>query len=196
MSTWTCAGGSLVLTLCCRRRIRIQAELKRTSTAASKINLRTSRRNLERSIERFRALQATYTPGALVHLASLKVPARTLAEELPLLLPSALPAAVRERGGCIHGIVEAEHALRDAQCRGALVRLRHQLNIKARFLIYKQSHSRHQTTNTRSRTLVAQNESKISHHSEKYQAAWTVLCALTPGGSSGVSWRKLRKDDI
>ncbi|KAJ7200869.1 hypothetical protein GGX14DRAFT_571878 [Mycena pura] len=178
------------------RRIRIQAELRRTSTAASKINLRASRRKLERSIERFRSLQATYTPGALVHLRSLKVASRTPAEEVPLVLPSALPAARRGLGGCVDGLVDAERALRDAQCRGTLVRLRRQLNIKARYLIYKKHHSRHQAMNTRSRTLVARNEGKICHHSEKYQAAWRALCTLTAGGEAAVNWKRLRKEDI
>ncbi|KAJ7190936.1 hypothetical protein GGX14DRAFT_603100 [Mycena pura] len=173
-----------------QRCIRIQAELQRTSTAALKINLRASRRKLERSIEQFRGLQATYTPGALVHLRSLKVASQTPAEEVPLVLPSALPAARRELGGCVDGLAETERALRDAQCRGTLVRLRRQLNVKARFLIYKKYHSRHQAMNTRSRTLIAQNESKILHESETYQMGWRALCALTPGGEAALSRRK------
>ncbi|KAJ7219352.1 hypothetical protein GGX14DRAFT_356364 [Mycena pura] len=179
-----------------QRRIRIQGDLQRTSTAASKINLRSSRRKLDRSIERFRGLQATYSPGALVHLAQLKVRSGTLAENVPLLLPSSLPPARRDQGGCVKGLVEAESALRDAQCRGTLVHLRRHLNVKARFLIYKKYHSRHQKMNTRSRTLIARNESKIGHESEKYQAARRALCALAEGGEAAVRWPRLRKEDI
>jgi hypothetical protein len=89
-----------------------------------------------------------------------------------------------------------ELLMRDAQCRGAIVKLRNQLVIKARFLNYKSLHSRHQGANTRSRTIVNRNELKIRLHSEKYQVAWAVLFSNTGQKEAEMGWRKLRKEDI
>jgi hypothetical protein len=86
--------------------------------------------------------------------------------------------------------------VRDAQCGGALLKLRNQLHTKSRLLTYKKNHARHQGANTRSRTLVARNESKIRLHSEKYQAAWNGIRLLNGGDVSRVGWRQLRKEDI
>ncbi|KAJ7713255.1 hypothetical protein DFH07DRAFT_714787, partial [Mycena maculata] len=84
----------------------------------------------------------------------------------------------------------------DAQCRTALDSLRRQLHVKSRLLIYKKNHSRHQGATTKSRSLVARNESKIRLHSEKYQAAWAAQVSLAGGEESEVGWRKLKKADI
>ncbi|KAJ7230743.1 hypothetical protein GGX14DRAFT_554223 [Mycena pura] len=176
-------------------RVRRLAELKRAGTTAMQINLRTSRRKLNSQIEKLRKLQATYMPGALVKLASLKLPAKTLAENVPLLLPSALTGAERTSWG-LDRLAEAERMMREGQMRAALASLRNQLLIKARFLIYKKNHVHFQVRNTRSRTVIAQNESKIGQHSEKYQKAWTALVALTPGGQANVQQKRLRKEDI
>ncbi|KAJ7216669.1 hypothetical protein GGX14DRAFT_359106 [Mycena pura] len=178
-----------------QRRIRAQAELKRAQSTALKINLRSMRQKLNREIRKFRVLQATYLPAALVHLIALKVPSNTLAEDVPLILPSDLTEEQRA-GGCVDGLFDMEREMRDAQCRTALVSLRLQLSVKARFLIYKKNHSRAQGMNTRSRTLIARNESKIRLHSEKYQRAHAALSAIIPGGAAAVGWRVLRKDDI
>ncbi|KAJ7053250.1 hypothetical protein C8F01DRAFT_1260914 [Mycena amicta] len=76
-----------------QRRIRIQVELKQAKSTAGKINLGTMRKKLNKSIQRLRTLQATYTPGALVHLGQLKMAPETLAESVPLVLPSDLSLA-------------------------------------------------------------------------------------------------------
>jgi hypothetical protein len=86
--------------------------------------------------------------------------------------------------------------MRDAQCRSALVKLRNQLVIKARFLNYKALHARHQGATTRARGIVNRNEVKIRLHSEKYQNAWNTLWVNAGRDESLVAWRKLRKEDI
>ncbi|KAJ7357934.1 hypothetical protein DFH08DRAFT_651511, partial [Mycena albidolilacea] len=86
--------------------------------------------------------------------------------------------------------------LRDAQCRGALVKLRNQLVIKTRFLNYKNLHSRGQGATTRARTIVGRNELKIRLHSERYQSAWDALFAMMGGIEGAVGWKNLRKADI
>ncbi|KAF7311685.1 hypothetical protein MKEN_01072100 [Mycena kentingensis (nom. inval.)] len=73
---------------------------------------------------------------------------------------------------------------------------RNQLHVKARFLIYKKVHSRHQGANTRSRALVARNENRILLHADKYQAARRALVTLSGNSAEGLVWPALLKDDI
>ncbi|KAJ7763861.1 hypothetical protein B0H16DRAFT_1311029 [Mycena metata] len=178
-----------------QRRVRVNIELKKAQTTAQKIDIVAMRRKLSRGIARFRKLQATYTPGALQALARRPVEPEETPEKTPLMLPSAL--TTEERGaGCVGQVAVYEAVARDAQCDAALLRLRHQLHIKSRFLVYKRNHSRHQGANTRSRTLVARNESKIRLHSEKYQAAWNAIRQLQGGDARKVGWRRLVQSDI
>ncbi|KAF8217416.1 hypothetical protein K438DRAFT_1556305 [Mycena galopus ATCC 62051] len=69
-------------------------------------------------------------------------------------------------------------------------------HIKSRFLLYQKHNSRHQGMNTRSRRLVARNESKIHLHSEKFQMAWKARHCLAGGDVSKVGWPELKKEDI
>ncbi|KAK6968964.1 CxC2 domain-containing protein [Favolaschia claudopus] len=179
-----------------QRRVRVQAELKKAGTTAQQINMKDLRAKLNRGINRFRTLQATYTPAAIQALARRTPSEDELAEEVPLMLPSSLSAAEREDGGCLRGVVEVENSLRAAQCRTALPRLRNQLHIKSRLLLYKKNNSRHQGMNTRSRTIVARNESKIRLHSEKFQMAWQARLRLVNGDTSKVGWPQLKREDI
>ncbi|KAJ7053249.1 hypothetical protein C8F01DRAFT_945947, partial [Mycena amicta] len=84
--------------------------------------------------------------------------------------------------------------MREAQCRSALVLLRNQLHIKARLLLYKKHHVRHQIANTRSRTLINRNEGKIKLRAEKFQAARRALIVLLNG--TPPPFPALRKADI
>ncbi|KAF7345205.1 CxC2 domain-containing protein [Mycena sanguinolenta] len=179
-----------------QRRVRVQAELKKAGTTAMVINMKTLRSKLNRGIAKFRKMQATYTPAAIQALAKRVAPADELAEDVPLMLPSSLTAAEREGGGCVQGILEIEDSMRAAQCRTALPRLRNQLHIKSRFLLYKKHNARHQGMNTRSRTLVARNESKIRLHSEKFQMAWRARLRIANGDREKVGWPELKKEDI
>ncbi|KAJ7024108.1 hypothetical protein C8F04DRAFT_969398 [Mycena alexandri] len=179
-----------------QRRVRVQAELKKAGTTAMEINMKTLRTKLNRGLDRFRKLQATYSPAALQALATHTGPAEELAEQVPLMLPSALTPTQREGAGCVPGLVDIENEMRAAQCRTALPQLRNQLHIKSRFLLYKKHNSRHQGMNTRSRTIVARNETKIRLHSEKFQMAWEARLRIAGGDESKVGWPKLRKGDI
>ncbi|KAJ7089513.1 hypothetical protein C8R43DRAFT_1142184 [Mycena crocata] len=166
-----------------QRRVRVQAELKKAKTTGQQITMTGVRRKLARGIQRFRKLQGIYTPSALQAAARVRVPTepgQPPPEELPedtcLFLPAAL--SEEERKSCLPGLVEIEAMARDAQCRTALVRLRNQLHIKSRLLLYKKNHS------------------KIRLHSEKYQAAWRAIRQLKGGDATKVGWAKLRKQDI
>ncbi|KAF7321124.1 CxC2 domain-containing protein [Mycena chlorophos] len=176
-----------------QRRIRALADLNKKSS--SQMSLRKKRRALNARIRRLRTLQATYMPAALRILEQLDLPQTTHAERVPLLPPSALSATERANGGTKDGLVEIEQGFRDAQCRSALASLLVHLHVKARLALYKKQHARGQGMNTRSRTLLEQNERKILSCSDKYQSAWKALVAIA-GGEDKVTWKKLKKDDI
>ncbi|KAJ7020579.1 hypothetical protein C8F04DRAFT_1274884 [Mycena alexandri] len=178
-----------------QRRVRVSIEIKKAKMTAQKIDIVGMRRKLTRGIARFRKLQATYTPGALQALARRPADPAETPERTPLMLPSALTQDERSQG-CMAGVEYTEAMARDGQCGAALLRLRHQLHIKSRFVTYKKNNSRHQGANTRSRALVARNESKIRLHSEKYQTAWASIRALNGGDASRVGWRRLNQADI
>ncbi|KAJ7300569.1 hypothetical protein DFH08DRAFT_725203 [Mycena albidolilacea] len=150
---------------------------------------------LIRRLECLQKLQGTYSPASIVALEAHDAPADELPENEPLFLPSVLLAATRETG-CTKGLLEMELLMQEAQCRSSLIRLRNQLHIKSRYLNYKKLHVRHQGANTRARTIVHRNESKIRLHSEKYQATWGVMVAAKGRNKAKVGWRKLRKEDI
>ncbi|KAF7317939.1 hypothetical protein MKEN_00882100 [Mycena kentingensis (nom. inval.)] len=175
--------------------VNSKVELKRAKTTAAQINVRRLRRKLNRRIQRIRAVQATYMPAALRHLDSMDL-SLTVAEKIPVVLPSALSEAQRANGGCREGLLELERSLRDAQCRAAIAALRNQLHVKQRLFNYKKRHSRHQAANTRSRALVARNESKVLLRSRKYQAAWQALVLIAGGDETKVAWPRLKREDI
>ncbi|KAF7313390.1 CxC2 domain-containing protein [Mycena chlorophos] len=132
--------------------IRIQAELRTAGSSPSPVDLEALRRKCDEDQKTWRDLLATYSPASLVRLQRLKLADNVLSENVPLLFPSALSAAERE-SGCQPGIVSIEIAFREAQCREALVKLRNQLHIKSRLVLYKKVHSQHQGANTRSRAI-------------------------------------------
>jgi hypothetical protein len=179
-----------------RRQVRIQAELKKAGMTAMVINMKTLQNKLNRGIIRFCKLQATYSPAAIQALTKWVAHAEELAEDTPLMLPSALAPEECENGGCLKEVLKIEDDMRAAQCRTTLPRLRNQLHIKSRLLLYKKHNSRHQGMNTRSRTIVARNESKIRLHSEKFQMAWQARLRIARGEKSRVGWPQLKKEDI
>ncbi|KAF7322736.1 hypothetical protein HMN09_00052500 [Mycena chlorophos] len=162
--------------------------------------------NARNRFARLRGLQATYSPASLLRVVEhekeqqrvgqLKQdepePELQLVENEPLFLGSGLTTA--QRACCVASVAEMEIELRKAQCRDALVLLRNQLHMKARLLVYKMVHSRHQAMNTRSRTLVNRNEAKIKLHVEKYRAARRALVVLL--GNTPAAFPRLRQKDI
>ncbi|KAJ6467014.1 hypothetical protein C8R45DRAFT_1106429 [Mycena sanguinolenta] len=169
-----------------QRRLRVQVELKKAGTTAQKIDLLSLRRKVSRGIARFRKLQATYTPGALQALSRLPANPNELPENTPLMLPSALSAADRE-AACVAGVHHVEQLARDA----CVARVHHVEQLARDMHLRNQLHG----ANTRSRTLIARNESKIRLHSERYQTAWEALRWLV-GPNGNVGWCQLRREDV
>nr|GAT42599.1 predicted protein [Mycena chlorophos] len=185
-----------------QRRIKAQAALKKSKSTAEEINLGGARRKLNRDQQTLRTLQATFTPEALSKLAALSLPENVLAEDVPLLLPSALAASWIATAGA-NGIDEPckqllsmERQLRCAQMHSALPSMRNHLHVKWRLLKFKEDNVRHQTMNTRSRTTIARNESQISLFADMYQIAWFAVLQIEGGNKSKVGFHRLQREDI
>jgi hypothetical protein len=96
--------------------VRVQVERKKAGSSVQAIDVLALRCALNRSIQRLRKLQATYTPAAIVALGRCEnVPEDEQPEHVPLFLPSALPPAARTVPG-VDALVVMEDSLRDAQC--------------------------------------------------------------------------------
>ncbi|KAF8210756.1 hypothetical protein K438DRAFT_1958976 [Mycena galopus ATCC 62051] len=81
-----------------QRCARVHAELKKAQTTAMVINMKAIRSKFNQGIEKFHKLQATCTPAAIQALAKCVAPADELAENVPLMLTSALSPAEHESG--------------------------------------------------------------------------------------------------
>ncbi|KAJ6479771.1 hypothetical protein C8R45DRAFT_1101216 [Mycena sanguinolenta] len=178
-----------------QRRVRVQVELKKAQTTAQQIDVVALRRDLARSLRCLRVLQATYTPAAIVELEKHDGPEEEPPENVPLFLPSALPAHLRKQEP-LRSLAVIENDLCDAQLASALASLRVQLHVKDRLFTYKALQARNQGANTRAREIVNRNETKIRLHSEKYQMAWEAKRRLEGGDAAKVGWRVLRAEDI
>jgi hypothetical protein len=143
---------------------------------------------------RFRILQATYMP-VVAHLLASR--SSSLDSEQPevttLYLPSELSALLLAQ--CSPGLVDLEKQLREAQCISSLEQLRNQLFIKARFLVHKGLHLRHQAATTRARALLDRNERKIWLHAAKYRDARAALLRHHDDASN-FEWEELKQEDI
>ncbi|KAF7319241.1 CxC2 domain-containing protein [Mycena chlorophos] len=186
-----------------QRKIRTQAAVKKSQSTAEQINLGSLRKRFNVEQERFRSLQAAYTPDALVQLHALDLPQDVLAEKVPLLLPSALAAVWRrsvsdddELEPMQQQLLAIEGKLRRGQCETSLVNLRNFLHLKYHLVFFKKKHVRHQAMNTRSRAIIAKNESHVLFHSGKYQTSWLALLQIENGDLEAVGFRRLRKKDI
>ncbi|KAJ7884264.1 hypothetical protein B0H13DRAFT_1890045 [Mycena leptocephala] len=124
-------------------------QIEKAQTTEMKIDMGAMCTKLNCGIARFRRVQQTYMLAAVQTLGAMALPSTTLAEDVPLMLPSTLT---------------------DAE--------------QAQVLTYKKNQVHHQGANTRSRTTVARNESKVRLHSEKYQTAWEAIHKLNGGNET------------
>jgi hypothetical protein len=130
----------------------------------------------------------------VAHVETLSAPsASDWPEIIALYLPSSLSTLQLSR--CAVALLEIEKPLREAQCHAALECLRDQLFMKARYLVHKGLHLRHQAANTRARALLDRNERKIRLHAAKYRDARAALLRIH-GNTSGFDWEELKPEDI
>ncbi|KAJ7786999.1 hypothetical protein B0H14DRAFT_2629889 [Mycena olivaceomarginata] len=135
---------------------------------------------VSRQIKKLRLMQRIYSPGALQRLATAADPAEPVeSEHAPLFLPS--------------GLSPAQAAAPLSRKLGKLSR--HGLMVKKRLQTYKTLHSRRQHQNTRSRSLVDNQQQKIDLAARTYRQARAARLALVyVAGECG--WRALEKEDL
>ncbi|KAF7319497.1 hypothetical protein HMN09_00288600 [Mycena chlorophos] len=186
-----------------QRRVKAQAALKKSRSTAQQINLGSARRKLNRDQQTLRTLQATFTPDALAKLNALALPETTIAEDVPLLLPSALATSWTASADPVAGLdptrselLSMEREIRSAQMGYALAYLRNHLHIRKRLRLNKELHVRHQAANTRAMTAYARNESQVSFFADLYQVAWFAILQIEGGDESKVGFSRLRREDI
>ena len=121
----------------------------------------------------------------------------SLASEQPeattIYLPSELSDPLLLQ--CSPGLIDLEKQLCQAQCGSSIEQLCNQLFIKARFLMHKGLHLRHQAATTRARALLEWNKRKIWLHAAKYKDAHAALLRHHDNTSS-FEWEELKPEDI
>ncbi|KAH8077051.1 hypothetical protein BXZ70DRAFT_911457 [Cristinia sonorae] len=153
---------------------------------------------LHSQIAKFREIQAIYMPSVPQRIAltnsTTDDSATSRAEDSPLHLPSSF--SIEEHGQCAFGLVAAEEQLREGQCNDSLDDIRSKLYIKARLITYKKNNSHGQGMNTRSRTLLNCNDSKIKRSVQKYRVARAALLSLRGPGKWEEQLRVLQDEHL
>ncbi|KAF7377997.1 CxC2 domain-containing protein [Mycena sanguinolenta] len=156
----------------------------------------TRRTRISRQIRKLRELQRKFSPAALQRLATQSDPLDSPeAERAPLFLPSSLSPAGCMPPGSATGLAEAEARLRDAQCSESLEQIRHGLIVKKRLYTYKSLNSRRQHQNTRSRSLVDNQQRKVDLAVATYRCARDARLALVHVAGAS-DWKPLEKADL
>lgn len=175
---------------------------KKSPTSDHQIaSIQEKRNALMRKIKQWRELQFIYMPGAVT--TPLRLPEDSAedndietAETVPLLLPSSLDPASRERV-CRHQIAEHERLFRMAQLQDSLIELRHTRKIRRTLLVnhYTQVAGQGQRVNTRSRTVLNGVESRIAKFVKRYRTAYQALLQLDPTGNWQETFLELKDSD-
>ena len=120
----------------------------------------------------------------------------TIAENLPLLLPSSLDPESRKRI-CLQQVAEHERLLRMAQLQDSLTSLRDARKVRRKLIVnhHAQVAGQGQRANTRSRTVMDSVESRINKSAERYRAAHQALLQLYPNGHWQQTFLELKNSD-
>lgn len=122
-------------------------------------------------------------------------PASCLPENMPLGLPSALPASLQQ--SCPFKLAQIELRFRLAQAEDALSELRRLLRITMGLGDYKSKQvGPSQRAATRARNLINRFKDKVSRCAERYRAAHNALLALDPMGEWKTRLWQLKDEDI
>jgi hypothetical protein len=117
----------------------------------------------------------------------------TMAEIIPLRLPSAIPKSLWPSDD----IANMEKRLRIAQANDALCDIRRLLRVCLGLWEYKYTQlGPSQRAGTRARTLIKRFQDKIDRAVETYRAARTALLVLDPGGLWSQNLLELKPADV
>jgi hypothetical protein len=188
--------------------LRLEAD---TASKSSKdlANLHDKRTGLLRRIHTWREVQLIYIP----HIASLLPNLQTFsgdqatsgeaevatipAEDMPLFLPSSLPAHIRKLPE-LQSICNLEQRLREPLANDALSDIRRQRRIIQGLWSFKRINisGSGNRPNTRMITLYQRFQSKTRRAVQKYRVARSALSNLDPNGPWQLNYKELRDSDI
>jgi hypothetical protein len=136
-------------------------------------------------INKFRALQRIYMPGAGPAISNAEAardpdapPPRP--EKIKLWMPSDM-ATVGDNEilrGCIPGLVDMEARLRVAQCDNSLASLRSRLHAKRWLIGFRNENVTGQVHATKARTLISQVGERAESYAQRYRKGRAVLVEL------------------
>ncbi|GJF00428.1 hypothetical protein PsYK624_167160 [Phanerochaete sordida] len=147
------------------------------NTAHQNTEIVKKRTALRRRLTAIRDIQSIYMPcvprlvAAALHASSdsPSSPNAQLPEHQPLFLLHQL--SPEDLDLCVPGLADMETRLREAQMHDSLDKLRCQLHVKSRMMMFKTRYVRHQGANTKMRRRLDVNDARIIVLAEKYQAA-------------------------
>jgi hypothetical protein len=171
-------------------------------------DLQEKRNGLLRLIQNWRAVQLVYIP----HVASLLAQSSSapdsdtttisstpenLAENIPLLLPSALPHHIRNLPELAE-VCKLEQRLREPQADDALASIQRQRRVIQGLWQFKRLNASGigNRPNTKMLTLYKRFDSKTKRAAEEYRSAWRALRVLDPNGSWSIRLKELKDSDI
>ena len=182
-----------------RRKLRFDVSnlgLHATALQRAKIQERTN--GLQIRVDSWRDVQALYNPS--VALLRGQVDSKQASEIQAYDIQLWLPSAIGLRASCDQGLRESEWALREAQANDALTTIRQHLRLDSFLTKRKKDWSRGVRANTRSQTVILQNQLRLKAAVERYRTAFAALCVLEPLLDKPMHWRHALKplldDDI
>ena len=118
------------------------------------------------------------------------------AEDIPLLLPSALEPGQR-LAVCQHRVAEHEQQFRLAQLEDSLAELRRVRRIRSTLLFNHRTQiaGQGQRANTRSRSVIDGVQERIDKFARRYRGAYEALLKLDPSGDWTNTYLELRECD-
>ncbi|VDB89320.1 unnamed protein product [Peniophora sp. CBMAI 1063] len=173
---------------------------KKSNALTDKVSLREKRNKLQHRIDSWRRLQDVYMPfvSRLLseHSHTTSDDEWLYPERAPLFLPSSLSDA--QRAMCLGDIAAKEERLRVAQALDAIHHVRRCLRVKLGLVHYKhvQAEGPSNARTSRARSLIADHESKLNRHVERYRATRAALLLLSPDGEWTAQLRELKRTDL
>lgn len=159
-------------------------------------------------IQNWREPQLVYTPHVALLVSQAQSPEtnttapsplapETLPENIPLFLPSSLPARIRSLPE-LKEICALEQRLREPQADDALAEVRRQRRVIQGLWLFKRLNisGTGNRPNTRMITLYKRFNKKTERAAEKYRSAWRALSVLDPNGSWSTRFKELKKEHI
>ena len=190
--------------------LRREASQKKGLRSSKQLaDLQDKRNALNRLIQNWREVQLVYMPHIVTLLLQTQPPSETtntrpstsspdiLAENIPLFLPSSLPAHIRTLPE-LKDICNLERCLHEPQADDALSEVRRQRRIIQGLWLFKRLNvsGMGNRLNTRMLTLYQRFNNKTDRAAQKYRVAWHALCILDPGGSWLTRLKELKPKDV